>query len=77
MILKAIFSVVQQFCSFDTMSFTVNLLIKNGFHCYCVPCMFEYVRYEPFYFKKRRFVYDAKEETFGYLPKQQFSKENG
>ena len=48
MILKAMFF-VQNFYSFV---FIVNLLIKTDSAVICVPCMFEHVCYEPFYFKK-------------------------
>ena len=49
MILEAILC-VQHFCSFGTMLFIVNLLIKTDFNVICAPCMLERVCYEPFYF---------------------------
>ena len=39
------------FFSFGTMLFIVNLLIKMDSTVTCVPCMLEYVCYEPFSLK--------------------------
>ena len=46
MILKAILC-VQHFCSFGTMLFNVNLLLKTDSTVICVPCMLEHVCHEP------------------------------
>ena len=40
------------FCSFGTMFFIVNLLIKTDSTVICVPCILEHVCYEPFSLKK-------------------------
>ena len=50
MMLKVILC-VQHFCSFGAMLFIVNLLIKTDPIVICVPCMLEYVCYEPFSLK--------------------------
>ena len=42
---------VRHFCSFGTMLFIVNLLIKTDSTVICVPCMIEHVWYEPFSLK--------------------------
>ena len=55
MMLKAILG-VQHFCSFGVMLLLiVNLLIKTDSTVICVPCMLEYVCYEPFSLKNCRF----------------------
>ena len=46
---------VQHFCSFGAMLFIVNLLIKTDSTVICVPCMLEYVCYEPFSLKNCKF----------------------
>ena len=54
MILKAILC-VQHLCSFGTMLFIVNLLLKTDSTVICVLCMLEHVSYEPFSLKDGRF----------------------
>ena len=54
MILEAILC-IQHFCSFGAMLLIVNLLIKTDSTVICVPCMLEYVFYEPFSLKNCRF----------------------
>ena len=46
---------VQYFFSFGAMLFILNLLRKTDFTVSCVPCMLEYVCYEPFSLKNCRF----------------------
>ena len=43
------------FCSFGTVLFIVNLLIKTDSTVICVPCMLEHACYEPFSLKNCRF----------------------
>ena len=50
MILKATLC-AQHFCSFGARLFIVNLLIKTDPTVICVPCLLEYVCYEPFSLK--------------------------
>ena len=46
---------MQHFCSFGEMLFIVNLFIKTDSIVIFVPCMLEYVCYEPFSLKNCRF----------------------